>query len=326
MPTKGIPKRRCEEAVELTYDGWEILGRQDLGLRADLRQAEKLFREALVLNPDYADAHNGIGCIHYERGRYAEAEAMYAAALEKARADLRGDGVHEHSWWGNICTRPYMRARQGLGLTHWRLGKFEKAIEEFEELLKRNPSDNQGVRFLIGGAYHLRGKVRKALSLYVSAEESMMGHLDPDVVFNMGLALAQLRRHRLAIFQWRRSFFENLYYPMVVLNLKPRTYAIWHGCNTAELPHAVNYWEFYKSAWLRQDQARELLKLVYFDRDVQSEIASFTSLRARMVKAKDPRERGILLREEEILKDPKRIEGTNPPIVERALSRLRKEA
>lgn len=113
---------------------------------------------------------------------------------------------------------------------------------------------------------------------------------------------------------------------MVILNLKPRPYPIWHGSNTAELPHAVNYWQSYKSLWLRESQARKLLGLTYIDQDVQAETANFISLRTRMTKAKDPKDREVLFREEEVLKDPKRIEGTNAPIVERVLSGLKDEA
>jgi hypothetical protein len=37
----------------------------------------------------------------------------------------------------------------GFGLCLWRLGRFEEAGHLFERMLWLNPSDNQGVRFLI---------------------------------------------------------------------------------------------------------------------------------------------------------------------------------
>jgi hypothetical protein len=39
---------------------------------------------------------------------------------------------------------------QGFGLCLWRLGRFEEAGRVFDRMLWLNPSDNQGVRFLIG--------------------------------------------------------------------------------------------------------------------------------------------------------------------------------
>jgi hypothetical protein len=37
----------------------------------------------------------------------------------------------------------------GYGLCLWRLGRFDDAGQIFERMLWLNPSDNQGVRFLI---------------------------------------------------------------------------------------------------------------------------------------------------------------------------------
>jgi tetratricopeptide (TPR) repeat protein len=38
----------------------------------------------------------------------------------------------------------------GFGLCLWRLGRFEEAERIFNRMLWLNPSDNQGMRFLIG--------------------------------------------------------------------------------------------------------------------------------------------------------------------------------
>jgi hypothetical protein len=38
---------------------------------------------------------------------------------------------------------------QGFGLCLWRLGRFQEADRIFDRMLWLNPSDNQGVRFLI---------------------------------------------------------------------------------------------------------------------------------------------------------------------------------
>jgi tetratricopeptide (TPR) repeat protein len=44
-------------------------------------------------------------------------------------------------------TRPYMRARQGLANTLGQLGRKEEAASHYRELLRLNPSDNQGIRY-----------------------------------------------------------------------------------------------------------------------------------------------------------------------------------
>jgi len=51
--------------------------------------------------------------------------------------------------WGHIDNRAFLRCMHGLGLCLWRLKRFEQAERVFERMLWLNPSDNQGVRFLI---------------------------------------------------------------------------------------------------------------------------------------------------------------------------------
>jgi tetratricopeptide (TPR) repeat protein len=52
--------------------------------------------------------------------------------------------------WGHIDNRPFLRCMHGYGLCLWRLGRFKEAEEIFTRMLWLNPTDNQGVRFLLG--------------------------------------------------------------------------------------------------------------------------------------------------------------------------------
>jgi tetratricopeptide (TPR) repeat protein len=51
--------------------------------------------------------------------------------------------------WGHIHNRPFLRCMHGFGLCLWLLGRFEEAFQIFDRMLWLNPSDNQGIRFLI---------------------------------------------------------------------------------------------------------------------------------------------------------------------------------
>ncbi len=51
--------------------------------------------------------------------------------------------------WGLMDNRPFIRCMHGFGLCLWRLGRFDEAGSVFDRMLWSNPSDNQGVRFLI---------------------------------------------------------------------------------------------------------------------------------------------------------------------------------
>jgi hypothetical protein len=51
--------------------------------------------------------------------------------------------------WGLIDNRPFLRCMHGYGLCAWRLGQFDEAGRIFDRILWLNPTDNQGVRFLV---------------------------------------------------------------------------------------------------------------------------------------------------------------------------------
>ena len=42
-----------------------------------------------------------------------------------------------------------MRARQGLAEVLWGLGRLDEAADHFSELLRLNPGDNQGIRYML---------------------------------------------------------------------------------------------------------------------------------------------------------------------------------
>ena len=51
--------------------------------------------------------------------------------------------------WGHIDNRPFLRCMHGYGLCLWLLGRYEEASRIFDRMLWLNPTDNQGIRFLI---------------------------------------------------------------------------------------------------------------------------------------------------------------------------------
>ncbi|MDO9471625.1 MAG: hypothetical protein Q7J28_01080 [Caulobacter sp.] len=52
-------------------------------------------------------------------------------------------------FWGLLETRPYMRARLALAQALWDRGYQLEAIDNARDLLRLNPNDNQGVRYLL---------------------------------------------------------------------------------------------------------------------------------------------------------------------------------
>lgn len=130
-----------ERAQERAYDAMEAEGR----LRF------KRARQALALSPDCADAWVVLG----EGASTAEvALDRHARGVE---AGLRAIGPErfaalEGAFWGHLDTRPYMRARLAFAQTLRGLGRDEEALEHYRALLRLNPNDNQGVRYLLVAA------------------------------------------------------------------------------------------------------------------------------------------------------------------------------
>ena len=69
----------------------------------------------------------------------------------QARGCWGGQALDKYAghFWGMLETRPYMRARLGLAQCLWSLRRREQAIGHCRELLRLNPNDNQGVRYVL---------------------------------------------------------------------------------------------------------------------------------------------------------------------------------
>jgi tetratricopeptide (TPR) repeat protein len=126
-----------DQGLECLWAGW-------------LLEAEAYYREALCLDPGHADAWVHLGNRYFDDGRVAEALARYergeAAALERTIGD---PDTYERPFWLDLDSRPYLRALHGKGLCLWRLGRNIAARQVFAQMLRLNPNDNQGARFLL---------------------------------------------------------------------------------------------------------------------------------------------------------------------------------
>lgn len=56
-------------------------------------------------------------------------------------------------FWGFVETRPHMRTKAALADALWESGNFYPAMAHCREMLKLNPSDNQGIRHLLANYY-----------------------------------------------------------------------------------------------------------------------------------------------------------------------------
>ncbi len=131
-------RTRLEEAQDLMYKAWEAHGADRVTLA----------RKALEISPDCADAY--VLLAEETATSFLEARDLYAqgvAAGERALGETFKEDVGH--FWGILETRPYMRARAGLAQCLWKMGEREAAVDHFQDMLRLNPHDNQGLRFLL---------------------------------------------------------------------------------------------------------------------------------------------------------------------------------
>lgn len=142
---KPIPEMAPEEdplsqAQELVYQAYEAPSRA---------QAVKLARQALEVSPDCADAY--VLLAEADAKTLEQARTYYRKGVEAGERALGPELFEEGEghFWGILETRPYMRARLGLARMLWFLEEDEAAIDHFRDMLRLNPGDNQGVRYLL---------------------------------------------------------------------------------------------------------------------------------------------------------------------------------
>lgn len=120
----------------------------------------------------------------------------------------------------------------------------------------------------------------------------------------------------------RAGFFENLYLAPVLLAEPWEFQSIWYPAADAQPRAAVEYAERYGGLWRDREGAIELLRDLWSDTLVRSEIRSFINLSKAILQSHSENQRVDLLRERERFVNLRRIRRTQAEI----LARLRAAA
>jgi tetratricopeptide (TPR) repeat protein len=161
IPDASFASTPLEQAQELMYEAWEARG----------ARRTKLARQALDISPDCADAYV---LLAEEARNVKEARDLYEQGVQAGERALGPQAFKEDvgHFWGILETRPYMRARQGLADTLWRLGERRQSIEHYTDMLRLNPGDNQGIRYTLANCLLREGDdeaLEKLLNQYDDA-------------------------------------------------------------------------------------------------------------------------------------------------------------
>jgi hypothetical protein len=124
-----------------------IIEANDLKDTGDRLEAKRILMKLCQSDLRCLDAHAHLGNFFFD-SMPKNAIRYYAVGLRIGELSL-GDSFNGVLHWGHIDNRPFLRCMHGYGLCLWRLDHFDAAERVFDRLLWLNPSDNQGVRFLI---------------------------------------------------------------------------------------------------------------------------------------------------------------------------------
>lgn len=243
------PRTPLEEAQELMYDAFEASGKQRI----------KLAKKALTISEDCADAY--VLLAEESARTLAEARDLYAAGV-KAGERVLGEELFAEAvghFWGMVETRPYMRARAGLAGCLWQLGQYQAAIEHYEEMLRLNPGDNQGIRYLLLTAFMIEGMDTEAERLLDEYEDDASATW----LYNRALLLyRQEKSGKKARAQLQEALQYNPYVPAYLLGRKrlPRQLPPYVGFGDEN--EAIYYVAEAGHLWLEQEGALDWLHRV----------------------------------------------------------------
>lgn len=144
MPKNDIDDEyKMPRKNELYYDAMELIN------AGGYKTAIKYLKEALKIDPEFVDGYVGLSAVYRE---------MDNLIKEKECADIGFELTKKQfpKWpsempWGVLENRAFMRSIADKAATSQINGDTKTAEELYRLLLKMNPNDNQGIRYLIAG-------------------------------------------------------------------------------------------------------------------------------------------------------------------------------
>lgn len=208
-PHKAYPKSKAAALKALEIDdalgeAFCSLGFSHLLYDWDFAEAEKDFKRAIELSPNYSNAHDGYGFYLKAVGRHKEA---IAKGLEVQHLDPLSPFAHI-----------------SLGYAYYFARDFEKAIEECNKALELDKYSTFAYRNL-GLAYLQTGSIENAINALSKAVTFSSGGLAFESYLGFAYAIAGKRKEAVEVLENLREIAEKSYVPaysfaMLYLGLK----------------------------------------------------------------------------------------------------------
>jgi tetratricopeptide (TPR) repeat protein len=145
-------------------------------------EAERTYRRAIELRPQYWAGYNFLGAFYYHQARYSEAASMFSQVVALAPDSFRGysnlgttyyyEGFYAEAIGAlrrSIAIRPTDAAYSNLGSANFYLRHYDEAAKAYEEAVKLSPKDYILWWNLGDGYYWAPGKRPQAAQAYRQA-------------------------------------------------------------------------------------------------------------------------------------------------------------
>lgn len=231
-----------EQAQDVMYQAWDAEGARRI----------RLARKALTFSEDCADAYVLLG--EEAAKTVQEAKDWFEKGVKAGERALGPQMFEENAghFWGIIETRPYMRARAGLAGCLHAMGEREQAAAHYQDMLRLNPGDNQGIRYILANLLLEIGDTDGLNTLFKQYDD------EASAAWLYTRALATFRREGpspAATRQLKEALAQNRFVPSYLLGEKqlPRRLPEYMGFGDED--EAVHYAVDGLSTWGRDQQA-----------------------------------------------------------------------
>jgi len=130
---------------EYYYDAMDCLS------AGDTKTAMDLLQKAIAFDRHSVQTILGIAEVYKYKGDEEKAYSWIGKGFEEIKRQF--PKWPKRMEWGDLDNRAYLRILAHKADYFCDIGKTEEGIELYKLLLKLNPNDNQGIRYLIAGIY-----------------------------------------------------------------------------------------------------------------------------------------------------------------------------
>ncbi|HEX8602929.1 MAG TPA: hypothetical protein VF774_09825 [Pseudoduganella sp.] len=273
----------------------DILDGHETGQLGDTSYLAAL-QELVAEAPDFIDAHTQVAFHWHRQGKPEQALDAALAGLAVANR-LIPDSFTGRIEWFNIDNRAYLRLMHVTVLAYVRLRRHQDAAALMEQMLLRNPNDNQGVRYLLGSAA-LRASLSGNNEQFERAIAVLTGHADTYPPYWYELALANICKSQWveAATALRRGFVTNPYIAEILGgNPSPAPLVMWHPDDTTLPEAAAEYMQNHGALWNEHDDTMPFVRWLFNHPEVMMERAPVMACWETLLWENDPDQRAVIL-------------------------------